>query len=189
LRWAATNLFDTLLETAVMRMIVYLPDPFDKNEWFVTLTTLILLVAVIVLPRQFPKAISAAVMIFSAFLGITVDFILASDFPFDSYSTFDTTDLDLYDVITYTVTYSLYGYLFHYFYRRLRVKGMYRTVYILVCSGLSTLFEWLAVAMKVYTYIHWTFLYSFIAYLCIFTINLAFQHIILKNGARRLRRG
>jgi hypothetical protein len=158
---------------------VNLPVVLDANEWLVFIVTIILLFIFIRLPKRFPTVLTFVLLVFNSFLGTTVDYILAVNYPFNFYDTFDTPQLDVMDCVLYSVVYPLYGYLFMYFYDKWPLSGIRRVLYMVTWVIASVAFEWAAMHMHVFTYRNWKLYESTICYLLIFPINVLFLKISL----------
>jgi hypothetical protein len=164
-------------------MIFDTPIKFDENELWVLFGFVVLLAIFIYIPRQFPPALTFIILLFTANLGITVDFILAPKYPFNFYDALDTPKYDLFDFIMDTLNYSIYGYLFIHFYDRWHVKGIFHILYLFLWLILSLLLEIFSVKLNVFKYIHWNFAYSSLSYLIIFILYILF----LKLGKMAFR--
>jgi hypothetical protein len=159
-------------------MIFSTPVKFDENEWFVLTGLVILLLIFWKLPKHFPPALTFMILLFTINLGITADYTLATEFPFDAYDALDTAKFDLFDFIMSNINYGLFGYVFIYFYDKWHVKGLIRLLYIGFWVALSVLMEFIATKLNVFTYNDWNLRYSFICYLFIF----AYYIVVLKLG-------
>lgn len=95
--------------------VLPLPKNFDENEIFVLLIMGGLILIFIYLPKRFPLHLLILLLLINSCIGRTVDTSIAIE-PFDIYDSFDDNTHELFDEITYTIVYSLYGYLFYYFY-------------------------------------------------------------------------
>ncbi|TLS49745.1 hypothetical protein FE782_24060 [Paenibacillus antri] len=136
---------------------------FDQNEWFLLISLAIAYTTVFRLPRLFPKSIALLIGLFSISLAKGADHTLGVA-PLDYY---DTNEIPVFDVSDFA-TWFLYpaaGYLYIYFYHRLRIAGPAIPVYVLVGSALGVCFELLSVKFQVFTYKEWNPGYSFIVYL------------------------
>jgi hypothetical protein len=87
----------------------------------------------------------SVLLLFNVFLAITVDFILAANYPYNFYDALDTAKFDFFDFIMDMVNYTLFGYVFMYFYDKLILSGILRVLYFLSWIGISILFEWTSV--------------------------------------------
>jgi hypothetical protein len=159
-------------------MIFSTPVKFDENEWFVLTGLIIFLIIFWRLPKHFPPALTFMILLFTVNLGITADYILATEFPFDAYDALDTAKFDLFDFIMSNINYGLFGYVFIYFYDKWHVRGLIRFLYIAFWIALSVLMEFIATKLNVFTYNDWNLRYSFICYLFIF----AYYILVLKIG-------
>lgn len=156
---------------------------FDENEWFVIVGLVVLFFIFIFNCKHFPPAFTFVILLFTACLGITTDYILATDYPYDFYDAMDTTKYDLFDFIMSNINYGLYGYLSIYFYDKWRIKGGKWVSYILMWLALSLLLEIISVKLHVIKYNDWNLGLSVIAYLVIFSTYL----LMLKVGKRAMQ--
>jgi hypothetical protein len=159
-------------------MIFSTPVKFDENEWFVLTGLIIFLIIFWRLPKHFPPALTFMILLFTVNLGITADYILATNFPFNAYDALDTAQFDLFDFIMSNINYGLFGYVFIYFYDKWHVTGLIRFLYIAFWIFLSVVMEYIATKLNVFTYNDWNLGYSFICYLFIF----AYYILVLKIG-------
>lgn len=146
------------------------PVRFDENEWVVLVSALVLLIVFIRLPKIFPPILMAIIWLFFSYLGSTTDQLLGTGYWLDLYDTMDTNIYDWYDILIYTLSYPLYGYLYCHFYKA--IKGFhprYLKLYIFGWSALTTLLEWFSALLGVFTYKGWHPYYSFPFYLLLFT--------------------
>ncbi len=127
------------------------PVKFDENEW------LVLASAIVIFWMLFP------------YLGASIDYLLGSRNWLDLYDTMDTILIDWYDLLTYNLCYSIYGYLFCHFYKVIkRLSPRYIKFYILGWSAQTALLEWFSALFGVFTYKGWHPFTSFPFYLLLF---------------------
>jgi hypothetical protein len=157
-----------------------MPIHFDENEWFISIVLIVMIIFFIIIPKKLPSTLTILMMLFYAFLGRIADFILAFDYPFNLYDTMDTSSYDLFDFITYSIIYPLYGYFFANFYYRWNLKGFYRMIYIIVWISMSLLFEYAAICFQVFHFNNWNLFYSFIVYVIVFIIIVFYLELLLK---------
>ncbi|MBD1380714.1 hypothetical protein [Metabacillus arenae] len=157
-----------------------MPVHFDENEWFILIVLSLLVVVFWLMPRKMPISLSILIMLFFAFLGRIADFVLAFEYPLNFYDTMDTKNYDLFDFITYSIIYPLYGYFFADLYYRWNLKGLYRIYYIIGWIFLSLFFEHIASLLNVFHYNRWNMFSSFLAYIVTFLIVIFFLEQIKK---------
>jgi len=146
-----------------------LPTHFDKNEWFVLITMILLFIGFIASPKIFPRGMIMTVLLFFALLGLTVDILVGSEYPIDFYMIMDSPKLELFDMLIYIVNYSIYGYFFSYFIYLWNLNNFKIVGFILLWCGLNTLIEWISVYLNVFTYQNgWNLGYSSMSYVIIF---------------------
>ncbi|WP_346200372.1 hypothetical protein NSQ96_01095 [Caldifermentibacillus hisashii] len=147
-----------------------LPNSFDINEWFVLISMFIAFSVLHLLPKRFPLSISILIMLYSSTIARFADHILAMP-RIDLYDIMNSPYYDLFDIFTYVLI-GLAGYFFVYFYDRLRIKGYWIAVYIVIWSVFGTAYEWLSSYFKVFIYKGWKPTYSFSVYLLVQSLTL-----------------
>lgn len=155
-----------------------LPIKFDANEWYILLNSVFGYTWVLFLPKRYPRAISVLVVLFCVIVATIYDHTLATP-PLDLYDINDQKNYELMDVITYFM-YCPYALLSVYLYDKFDPKGIYFTAYIVGWSILAVIFEWLAEICHVFTFNHWSLLYSFSMYLVSTTLQLNFFRFIIR---------
>ncbi|MFT4416351.1 hypothetical protein ACLM5H_21025 [Fredinandcohnia humi] len=158
-------------------MVLKLPNRFDENEWLVILGFVTLLFIFIISKKQFPTALTFLFLLLTAYLAMSVDFILATKFSYDFYDAMDISGYNLFDFFMTNFNYSLIGYLFIHYYDKLQVSGARRVSYILFWLVVALVLETICVKLHVYTYHNWNLAYSSIAYLIIFFFYILFLKI------------
>ncbi|MFV2048312.1 hypothetical protein KDJ21_026070 [Metabacillus litoralis] len=158
-----------------------LPIIFDKNEWFVMISMVVLLICFIAIPKIIPKSLTITIMLFYAVFGLTADVLIGVDYPFNFYRIMDSPKLELFDVLVYVVNYSLYGYFFSYILYKWKIEIKYLLLFILLWIALTVCLEWMSVKFNVFTYKNgWNTWFSALSYLLIFPasaiINKVFIH-------------
>ena len=155
-----------------------LPKDFDLNEWFIIIWLVIILAVIFFLPKRFPASITILVFVFCATVGRITDRFLAAPWA-DFYDVMDTGKYDLFDLLTY-ILYALFGYIFIYLYDKIRIKGLWILLYIVLWSLASVGFEWISVNVGVFTYKGWIPYLSMSYYLAIQPLTLLFYSYIIK---------
>jgi hypothetical protein len=162
--------------------MIYMPEHFDGNDWFILIGWIAAYGLILYLPREFPRSISCLVMLFSLSVAKGTDNTLGIK-PFDLYDTNQLPKFDWTDLFTWLL-YPAFGYFLIYFYQRLRIHGAAIPVYILIWASFATVFEALSVHFQVFEYKGWTLHYSFVVYLVVQTLTLIFFHLIKKEFVR-----
>jgi hypothetical protein len=161
-------------------MYIDIPNKFDKNEVFIFVSLLIVLTVSVFLPKRFSLTQVVYILVFNFYLGVIVDQILAVP-PYDFYDIMDKPKMDIMDLIIYTLIYPLSAYIFYYFADKLRKKNRAAIfIFILGYSAISLGLEWIASKLGVYKYNDWSFMFSGLAYLLIFSINTLVLRLIKK---------
>lgn len=162
-----------------MTVILYPPERFDLNEWFTLISLAVTLAIAFLLPKRFSAAEVTVYCVFTVFLSQSVDSLIAVK-PFDLYDVSDSSKYEIMDAVIYYVNYPPYNYIFLYFYDKWQLKGFLRTLFVLVYSGLSVFFEWLACLCDVFTFKGWKLWYSPFVYIAVFIMYLFVYHLTRK---------
>ncbi|MBB2482571.1 hypothetical protein H5P36_20580 [Bacillus sp. APMAM] len=147
-----------------------LPQKFDENEWFVIIGIIISYTIVFLLPKRFPISISILLMMFGSTVARISDHLLAAP-RVDMYNLMDTPKFDLFDLVL-NLFYAPFAYLFIYFFDKFRIKGFTILFYIIGCTLVGTMFEWLTKQFHVFIYEGWQLAYSFTVYFIIQSLTL-----------------
>ncbi|PMC35921.1 hypothetical protein CJ195_16820 [Bacillus sp. UMB0899] len=158
--------------------ILTMPISFDQNEIFVSIIAGGLILIFILLPKRFPIHLLILFLLINSFIGRTVDTTLAIP-PFDIYDSFDANKHELFDEITYSIVYSIYGYLFYYFYDKFHSIPSW--VNVLAWTLLSTISERTSVYFNVFQYQNWHLFYSFLVYILVYILHVIFYRLMTKQ--------
>ncbi|SHR95290.1 Uncharacterised protein [Mycobacteroides abscessus subsp. abscessus] len=158
--------------------VLPLPKNFDENEIFVLLIMGGLILVFIYLPKRFPLHLLILLLLINSCIGRTVDTSIAIE-PFDIYNSFDDNTHELFDEITYTIVYSLYGYLFYYFYDKFHKIPSW--IFVILSALFSTVSERVSTFFNVFQYNHWNLLFSFLVYLSVFILHFLFFYWTTKQ--------
>jgi hypothetical protein len=160
----------------VIKVILYPPERFDINEWFILLSLAVSLIIALMLPKRFSPVSITVFAVFTVFISQTVDSLIAVK-PFDLYDVSDSSKYEIMDIVIYYLNYPTYTYIFLYFYDKWKLKGIYRILYIIGFSLLSVFFEWLAHLCHVFTYKGWKLWYSPFMYLGTYILYILILHL------------
>ncbi|MDD9271094.1 hypothetical protein ACFPES_29010 [Paenibacillus sp. GCM10023248] len=160
-------------------MILYPPERFDLNEWFTLISLAVTLIIAFLLPKRFSPAAITVYCVFTVFLSQSVDSLIAVK-PFDLYDVSDSSKYEIIDAVIYYVNYPPYTYFFMYFYDKWQLKGVWRVLYVVLYSGLSVFFEWLAVLCGVFKFKGWKLGYSPFVYVVVFVMYILVYHLTRK---------
>jgi hypothetical protein len=156
--------------------IIY-DNKFDGNEWFAICMIVIGAAAIMFLPKRFTKTEALFNLMVGVVLGLMFDHTIAVP-PLDLYDINDQSQYQLFDMISYLM-YSPFGYLFIYFYYKLRFKGLYLLLYILIWTGFGICIEYLGVIVGVFHYKdNYKLYYSIPIYLMVQSLHLSLFHYI-----------
>ncbi|HEY0827606.1 MAG TPA: CBO0543 family protein, partial [Bacilli bacterium] len=157
-------------------MILYPPERFDLNEWFILLTATTVILIVLLLPKRFPPALTAFILLFNVFLGQTVDFLIGVP-PYDLYDVNDSPKYEITDFVLYFSSYPSVAYTMLHFYDKWEVKGSRVILYIGGWSFLTMGLEWAAELAHVFKYKEWRLWYSLLVYIGIYILNILALHL------------
>lgn len=150
--------------------MVKLPEHFDKNEWFVIISILILVICFFMLPRITPRRLTLTIFLFFAVLGLTADVLIGVSYPADFYVIMDSPKLELFDLLVYAGNYPLFGYFFAYVIYKWRMRTAHLLWFVPFWCLLAVGIEWLSLQFKIYTYQNgWTLGLSAAVYLLTYT--------------------
>ena len=162
-----------------------LPQKFDENEWFLLICIILAYTIVFILPKRFPFGITILLMLYGSIVARLSDHFLASP-KLDLYNLMDTPKYDFFDLITYLL-YAPFSYLFIYYYEKRSVKGFGLVLYLLICTSVGTLFEWVNKEFHVFTYKGWHIAYSFTIYLGTQCLTILFYHFVKHAYTKELK--
>lgn len=163
-------------------MTAYYDNQFNQNEWFIIILTLVAYAIAYLLPRRFPKLISAVFILYGIFLGQFIDHTLGLN-PFEFYDVNDSSYFEFFDLLSY-VMYGPFSYFIPYFFDKFRLKRQHIILYIVVWSLIALGLEWVGIQMEVYHYEKgWHIQYSFPSYLAINSILMALYYKLYKCKA------
>ncbi|MGP4041254.1 hypothetical protein ACTWP4_15340 [Gracilibacillus sp. D59] len=161
-------------------MTVVYEEAFDWNEWFVIITLLSLSILILMIPKIFSIIEALAYYLFGIMIVHFFDHT-ASVRPWDLYDVNDNSKYQLMD-FTYYVMNGPFSYIFIYLYSKLRIKGHYTILYILIWSSFSLLVEWFGVKIGLFHYDKgYNMYWSFPIYMLIQLILIIYYHIIQKT--------
>ncbi|MEH7746239.1 hypothetical protein V7659_14530 [Neobacillus drentensis] len=165
--------------------MLVLPENFDTNEWFITISIVVTYTFMLILPKRFPLSITLLMLLFSMTYAQVIDTILAGT-KFDLYDINDVEKYEWFDFITWFL-YPPFGYAFVYFYDKWIVKGIGVFWYIVSWAFIALVVEVLSFKLHVFTYKGWKFSYSFPIYLVTLCIYLL-VFLYLKGTFEKLKR-
>src|SRR5207253_482020 len=120
------------------------------------------------LPKRFPKAITAIIVLYSIAMPKVLDHTIAVK-PYNLYDLTDSSKYELFDLIMYAI-YPPFGYLFIYIYDYFKFKGIRFVMYIFFWSIASIGMEFIANQLHVFNYHGWRLIYSLPIYTVIMII-------------------
>ncbi|MGG3692219.1 hypothetical protein [Heyndrickxia ginsengihumi] len=164
--------------------IIHYDSHFNANEWTVIVSFVVGMLVVLVLPRRFPKKIFAIYLLCGVFFGFFFDHTL-SVLPVSFYDLNDSSKVELIDFLSH-VMYATYSYIFFYLYDCLKIKPRFSLVYILPWAFISIGLEKVFSLLGVFHYLHgYNIFYSFVIYLVVLSLWVAFYHVIEAYGERK----
>ncbi|CAG7617817.1 hypothetical protein ACFQI7_02465 [Paenibacillus allorhizosphaerae] len=152
-------------------MILYPPERFDVNEWFVLSAVALVFIVSFLLPKRLSAIEITVIAVFSLYLSQTVDSLIAVT-PFDFYDVSDSAKYEIMDIVIYYLLYPPVAYIFLHFYDRLQLNTIRLILYVIGWSLLTAFLEWLSVLCHVFTYKGWHIVYSPFVYIGVYTLNI-----------------
>lgn len=146
-------------------MILFPPDRFNVNEWFIIIVILTVLSCMWMLPRRFPPSMVLLTSLVPLLFAKVFDSILLLP-PFEMYYVNDIKQVEWFDLLLYLM-YLPFGYLFLYAYDWFRPKPVSTVAILTVTSLLAVLFEWVTVKVGVFYYTGWKIYYSLPVYITV----------------------
>ncbi|MDF2964435.1 MAG: hypothetical protein K0S39_6170 [Paenibacillus sp.] len=151
-------------------MILFPPERFDANEWFIIIASLAAFACIWKLPGRFPRSMALLMFLYPLLLAKLFDTLLVLP-AFEAYYINDLKEADWFDLLMYFL-YAPLGYLFLYVYDRLQLKAVGTVMMIMLASLLAIFVEWVTLLLGVFHYTGWKIYYSLPVYLFVqsFTI-------------------
>lgn len=157
-----------------------LPKQWDENEWFILGSHFIGIVAVAMLPKRFPYAVTMLIFIFCVLIVRGVEDLIAGS-PFDYYDISDTREYELMDLLVYFL-YCYYGYFYLYIYDIMYNQSWFRSwlngLHVIAWLGISIAVEWVSVMFHVYHYKGWKLIYSMSVYAMVLGVTMLFYYFL-----------
>jgi hypothetical protein len=163
-------------------MIFQLPSHFDKNEWFILISIILLIMVIYFLPKHFQFVQVLSIWLFNFSIGETVDFTVATP-PIDLYDVNDSKKYELFDLILYLSLYPASIYIFLTLLKTWKVLKKHWIIYLLIVAIITTLLEWISNQTGVFHYNHWSTWYSLPVYFVIYGINM-YLYLFIKRHIR-----
>jgi len=157
-------------------MILYPPERFDANEWFVLISVVLVFTVSFLLPRRLSAVDITATVVFNLYLSQSVDSMIAVA-PFDLYDVSDSSKYEMLDIVIYFFLYPPVAYLFLHFYDRMEKSVGRLVLYVLGWSLFTTFLEWLSVQYRVFAYKGWHIAFSPLVYIGVYVLNIMVLHL------------
>ncbi|MFC7063496.1 hypothetical protein [Halobacillus seohaensis] len=141
-------------------MTVIYEESFNWNELFVIGSLVLTVIVIWITPKIFTILEGIAYFIYGIVYGMFYDHTISVK-PWDFYDVNDTSAYQVIDFLSY-VMYGGYSYFFLYFYEKIKIKGLWHMIYVLIWSCVSLLFEWIGVKVGVFHFdkgykMYWSF--------------------------------
>ncbi|QCJ44240.1 hypothetical protein FAY30_21310 [Bacillus sp. S3] len=148
------------------------PDQFDRNEWFIIISLIVMYTLIFLLPKRFPHTVTLIMLLFSMTYVQVLDHILAG-LSFNLYDINDVETYEWFDLITWFL-YPPFGYFFVYFFDKWSVRrtGVFWYIFLWVLIAIGE--EALSLKFNIFTYIGWKLSYSIPVYFITLSIYLLF---------------
>ncbi|WP_043933060.1 hypothetical protein [Bacillus sp. EB01] len=160
-------------------MLLYPPEHFDKNEWFILFAIGFNIAIFAGLPKRLPYASIPLIVLISISFPKLFDHTIAVA-PYNFYNINDSVHFEYFDLLLYGV-YPAFGYLFIYIYDFYKPRGYGLILYLLAWSLTGSALEFLLTKLGVFTYIHWNTVYSLAVYLGVLPFTLLFYLYVEKT--------
>lgn len=158
---------------------------FNINEWYTIGTFCMSVLLVVILPKRFPKKMTAVYLMCGVFFGFFFDHTL-SVLPVSFYDINDRSTLEVMDFLSHLV-YGPFSYFFFYLYDYFKIKPRFSPVYVLAWATVSVALELLSGFLGVFHYLHgYTIYYSFVIYLIVQSIWVALYYIFQRYGEKEI---
>jgi hypothetical protein len=157
-------------------VVPLLPKSFDKNEWYILIIAISMVLAFLFIPKRFPFEITLNIILFNLFLSFVVDHLLAMP-PHDFYDIIDKPSFEIFDLINYIFLYSIFGYFLLYVYDLLHLNLSYKKTFIFIVTSalIATCLEAISTNFfDVFTYYEWKLIYSFVSYVFLFLFSVLY---------------
>lgn len=167
--------------------VTYYDNSFNINEWFVIITTIVLLIIIWKLPKIFSTSQAVTYFVYGIFIGMFFDHTISVP-PFDFYDVNDSSSYQVIDFISY-IMYGPYSYIFIYFYSKLKIVGYKSIGYIVLWTALSILMEWIGTKIGLYHYKQgYRLFFSIPIYLFVQTLQIVIYKIIQRESYKEHNR-
>jgi hypothetical protein len=164
-------------------VIIYYDNKFNGNEWFVISVLIIGLAVICILPRRFPRKLSAVYFLYGVFTGFFFDHTISVE-PIDFYDVNDNSSYQVMDFLTYLM-YGPFSYIFVYLYDSWKIKSAHVPIYILTWVLLAMGMEWIGLKIGVYHYKNgYELYYSFPIYLLVQSAFIILIYALRKKQER-----
>jgi hypothetical protein len=164
-------------------MLLYYPEKFDANEWFILVGVIVNILVFTFLPKRLPRELIPLLVLLSISFPKVLDHTMAVQ-PYDFYNINDSKKYELFDLILYGV-YPMFGYLFLYIFDIFKPTQMRFLFYILVWTFFAGAFEYILFKIHVFTYTGWHIVFSLPVYLITLCLTFLFYRFVnnyfLKN--------
>ncbi|MFZ7946307.1 hypothetical protein [Neobacillus sp. 19] len=155
------------------------PDQFDRNEWFIIISLIVMYTLIFLLPKRFPHTVTLIMLLFSMTYVQVLDHILAG-LSFNLYDINDVETYEWFDLITWFL-YPPFGYFFVYFFDKWSVRrtGVFWYIFLWVLIAIGE--EALSLKFNIFTYTGWKLSYSIPVYFITLSIYLLFLPIYKRH--------
>jgi hypothetical protein len=157
--------------------ITYYDYHFNENEWFVLILLLCSYLLVVMLPKRFSMVETLVYIVLGIYIVNLCDHTISLD-PFNLYDVNDNSSFEFFDFLSY-IMFGPFCYFFLYIWDRLKIKGTYMFIYILIWTLVAIFAEWLANQVGLFHYRgSFNLYYSGIIYIFVQTITLGVYYSI-----------
>ncbi len=167
-------------------MLLYPPLKFDENEIFIIILLVFTYILLFAIPRHLNRLEILLIWTLNVYLVFTADMSLAVP-PADLYDTMDIPEHEIFDFIIFFFGYFPIAYFAMNYFKARTFSFKQIILFIVVCALLTTMLEWVAVKLNVFTFKGWKSYLSFLIYLVVYSLNvLLFLYIKRKVPKKAL---
>ncbi len=165
-------------------MLLYPPEKFDENEIFVIILLVFVWILLFVIPRHLSALEIFLIWTLNVYFVFTADMSLAVP-PAELYETMDLPEHEIFDFLIFFFGYFPFAY-FAINYFKPRAFSVKQTVlFIIVCALLTTMLEWIALKLNVFTFTGWKIYLSFFVYIIVYSLNVLLFLYIKRNLSQK----
>lgn len=152
-------------------MLLYPPKKMDENEIFIIILLVFVWILVFAIQRHLSALEIFLIWTLNVYLVFTADMSLAVP-PVELYDTMDRLEHEIFDFIMFFFGYFPFAYFAMNYFKPRAFSKKQIVLFIIVCALLTTILEWVAVVLNVFTFNGWKSYMSFLVYIVVYSLNL-----------------